>query len=260
MGMLEDVTRVEVLKEMVNQLTHQVMCIHNRVEEVGDSSVIANERVSELEQKLRAEITSLRDQLQQWSDERNRQAQHRLDEFLRVRDRVSKIEERLVPSCVKATVTHCDTEGAKQRQNEELRNQPSPAIGTWDWAVGQMYIGNTVEVGNVACRFRGGIHQKSIDSGEFYYMSQIDLADAGRRIGWRVKADTRSPTPGTWAWACDQMLAGKTVSRIGKGTGIKWHMKLNGCSVDCRATDDCMWQRGMVDKADLTATDWQVVS
>lgn len=257
MGMFED------LSGKVTGLGRELDSIHNRIDELNESSVSAHKRISELEQKLRDEITSIRNQLQSWSDARDEREMSILNKLQALSERVSKIDWSLVPSCVTATVTYCDPEGVNKRQNEESRKRNASTIinvilhkspGVF------LFYNRECSMSPLLTISDDRIKKWNPECGEEFVcgdvtMHIVEVIDATKK----GEAES-SPVPGTWAWACEQMLAGKTVSRIGKSTGIKWHMKIDGSSVYCRATDDCMWQRGMVDKADLTATDWQVVS
>lgn len=217
MGVIEDLSR------RVDLLAQELTCVHNRIDEMTDSSVSAHKRITQLEQNLKDEIETLR-------------------------ERVQKIEDRLAPTCMNDTLQKVST--IPVFVTVRCRSGCHPVysrVGHGDWQPVPASVAMT---------------PPDLLMGYQFFVDGVlhEVCDIVNEHAVPEPPKQPSPVPGTWAWACEQMLAGKTVSRIGKSTGIKWHMKIDGSSVYCRATDDCMWQRGMVDKADLTATDWQVVS
>ena len=63
----------------------------------------------------------------------------------------------------------------------------------------------------------------------------------------------RSPVPGTWAWACEQMLAGKKAeNEYGLPTAI----------IDGKIQEqvDGEWRIAVITRADMHSSKWQVVS
>ena len=213
MGVFEEFSR------NVDLLANKVSGFHNRIDELTESSVSAHERITQLEQKLKDEIKSLRDQLQRWSDMRTWNETCVLNELQTLRDRVQKIEDRFAPTCVKVTAGHADRpkvgstfgplfdapssdpEGVMQRQHEEFRK-----------------------------------HDDSIAR----YLQQ----------NCQLKI---SPVPGTWAWACEQMLAGKKAeNEYGLPTAI----------IDGKIQEqvDGEWRIAVITRADMHSSKWQVVS
>lgn len=194
MGVFEEFSR------NVDLLANKVSGFHNRIDELTESSVSAHERITQLEQKLKDEIKSLRDQLQRWSDMRTWNETCVLNELQTLRDRVQKISDRVSPPFETATVTYSDPEGVMQRQHEEFRK-----------------------------------HDDSIAR----YLQQ----------NCQLKI---SPVPGTWAWACEQMVNGNAVRRSG---GYRHAIRYGMVQLD--QLDE--WVYAHILCGDLTATDWQVV-
>lgn len=65
-------------------------------------------------------------------------------------------------------------------------------------------------------------------------------------------------TPGTWAWACEQMLEGKTVERT--LCGRPYRMRIIEDFIEEKHAGDYEWECGFcLSSVDLTATDWRVV-
>jgi len=205
----------------VDLLANKVAGLHNRIDELTESSVSAHKRITQLEQKLREEITSIRNQLQSWSDARDEREVSILNELWALRDRVQKISNRLNTPYATATVTCSD----------------QPKVGS---TFGPLFDAPSSDP--------EGIMQRQHEESQ----KHDDSIARSLQQNCQLK---RSPVPGTWAWACEQMLAGKTVRRGKSG----WAMSVHGGFIREAFNGMDQFRLAEVSRVELESTDWQVV-
>lgn len=73
-----------------------------------------------------------------------------------------------------------------------------------------------------------------------------------------VNAKPRGAKPGTWAWACEQMLAGRDVRLPDWRAGVVQRINVRGLMAS-NSLSSCTYTPCQVTEEDMRATDWQVV-
>lgn len=131
-----------------------------------------------------------------------------------------------------------------------IKNKKS---GTW-WCRGDYFTSQKHTRGSYTCR----VH--ALEAMISFINDFPDLEKDYVLVHVTVKTKPRGAKVGTWAWACEHMLAGKEVTRLNNGVTVKFKMLLDRYdrwSIHTFASE--RWTIACVSECFMRAHDWKVV-